>query len=50
LSDNIQGISRASIRKLARRAGVIRMSELVCREARSVLKVFVRNLVQDAVV
>jgi histone H4 len=50
LRDNIQGISNASIRRLARRAGVMRMSGLVYHETRAVLKVFVRNLVQDAVV
>ncbi|KAG6957107.1 hypothetical protein JG688_00011113, partial [Phytophthora aleatoria] len=48
--NNIEGISRAPIRKLARRAGVIRMSVLVHNETRAVLNVFVRNLVHDAVV
>jgi histone H4 len=47
---SIEGISRASIRKLARRAGVMRMSTLVYNETRAVLKVFVQHLVQDAVV
>ncbi|ETN14869.1 histone H4 [Phytophthora nicotianae INRA-310] len=38
LRDNIQGISRKSIRRLARRAGVMRMSALVYEESRSALK------------
>ncbi|KAG6959225.1 hypothetical protein JG688_00010164, partial [Phytophthora aleatoria] len=50
LRDTIQGISRVSIRRLARRAGVVRMSALVYEAIRAVLKVFVSNLVQDAVV
>jgi len=50
LRDNLHGISKQSIRRLARRAGVMRMSALVCEEARAVLKVFVSNLIQDAVV
>jgi histone H4 len=50
LLDNIHGISRNSTRRLARRAGVARMSELIYEETRAVLKVFVGNLVRDAVV
>ncbi|GMF17562.1 unnamed protein product [Phytophthora lilii] len=50
LQDSIQGISKKSIRRLARRAGVIRMSELVYDHTRAVLKVFVRNLLHDAIV
>jgi histone H4 len=48
LRDNALGISRSSIRKLARRAGGIRMSALVYDETRAVPKVFVQNLVRDA--
>jgi histone H4 len=50
LYNNIDGIPRASIRKLARRAGVIRISTLVYNKTRAVLNVFVQHLVQDAVV
>ncbi|KAF1780005.1 Histone H4, conserved site [Phytophthora cactorum] len=48
--NNIEDIARASIRKLAHRAGFFRMSALVYNETRAVLNVFVGNLVQDAVV
>ncbi|KAF1786932.1 Histone-fold [Phytophthora cactorum] len=48
LRDNIQGISNQSIHRLARRAGVKRMSALIYQQTRAMFKVFVRNLVQDA--
>ncbi|KAG6952103.1 hypothetical protein JG688_00013423 [Phytophthora aleatoria] len=41
-------ISNQSIRRLARRARVKRMSALIYQQTRAVLKFFVRNLVQDA--
>jgi histone H4 len=50
LRDNLAGISRSAIRRLARRAGVARMSALVYNETRGVLKVFLQHLIQDAVV
>jgi len=46
LRDNLQEISKQSIRRLARRAGVMRMSNLIYNEVRAVLKVFVQNLIQ----
>ncbi|KAG2784665.1 hypothetical protein PC129_g15252 [Phytophthora cactorum] len=46
---NTQGITRPAIRRLARRAGVIRISTLVFRETRAVLRVFLANLICDAV-
>jgi histone H4 len=49
IRDNAMGISRSSIRRLARRAGVVRMSALVYDQTRAVLKVFLEKLVQDAV-
>jgi histone H4 len=49
LRDNIQGISKGSIKKLARRGGVKRISGLVYEETRSVLKVFLENVIRDAV-
>ena len=49
LRDNIQGITKPAIRRLARRGGVKRISGLVYEETRSVLKVFLENVVRDAV-
>ena len=49
LRDNIQGISKSSIRKLARRGGVKRISGLFYEEARGVLKAFLENTIRDAV-
>lgn len=39
LRDNIQGITKPAIRRLARRGGVKRISGLIYEETRSVLKV-----------
>ncbi|ETP27478.1 hypothetical protein F441_00018 [Phytophthora nicotianae CJ01A1] len=50
LHNNLDAISKKSIRRLARRAGVIRMSAVIYEEARAALKRFVVNLVQDTVV
>jgi histone H4 len=49
LRDNIQGITKPAIRRLARRGGVKRISGLVYEETRGVLKVFLENVVRDAV-
>ena len=49
LRDNIQGITKAQIRRLARRGGVKRISGLCYEETRGVLKVFLENLIRDAV-
>jgi len=49
LRDNIQGITKPAIRRLARRGGVKRISGLIYEEARSVLKVFLENVLRDAV-
>ena len=49
LRDNIQGITRPAIRRLARRGGVKRISSLVYEEIRSVLKVFLETVIRDAV-
>ncbi|KAG3095849.1 hypothetical protein PI124_g10079 [Phytophthora idaei] len=40
LRDSVQGITSPAIRRLVRRAGVIRMSNLVYYETHTVLKVF----------
>ncbi|KAL1270458.1 hypothetical protein QQF64_029474 [Cirrhinus molitorella] len=44
LRDNIQGITKPAIRRLARRGGVKRISGLIYEETRGVLKVFWRML------
>ena len=49
LRDNIQGITKPAIRRLARRGGVKRLSALVYEETRGVLKVFLENVVRDSV-
>jgi len=49
LRDNIQGITKPAIRRLARRGGVKRISGLIYEETRSVLKSFLENVIRDAV-
>lgn len=49
LRDNIQGITKPAIRRLARRGAVKRVSGLISEETRSVLKVFLESVVRDAV-
>lgn len=49
LRDNIQGITKPAIRRLARRGGVKRISGLIYEETRTVLKSFLENVVRDAV-
>ncbi|KAL9331882.1 hypothetical protein ACSQ67_001492 [Phaseolus vulgaris] len=44
LRDNIQGITKPAIRRLARRGGVKRISGLIYEETRGVLKIFLRML------
>ena len=48
LCDNLQGISKACIRKLARWGGVKRISKGIYEETRGVLKVFLENIIKDA--
>jgi histone H4 len=50
LRDNIQGITKPAIRRLARRGGVKRISGLIYEEIRSVLKVFLKGVIHDSVV
>ena len=45
----IQGITKPAIRRLARRGGVKRISGLIYEETRGVLKVFLENVIRDAV-
>merc|ERR1712173_472626 len=47
--ENIQGITKPAIRRLARRGGVKRISGLIYDETRGVLKTFIENVVRDAV-
>ena len=49
LRDNIQGITKPAIRRLARRGGVKKISGLIYEETRGVLKVFLENVIRDAV-
>ena len=49
LRDNIQGITKPAIRRLARRGGVKRISGLIYEETRGVMKVFLENVIRDAV-
>ena len=45
----ISGITKPAIRRLARRGGVKRISGLIYEETRGVLKVFLENVIRDAV-
>ena len=49
LRDNIVGITKPAIRRLARRGGVKRISGMVYEETRIVLKVFLENVIRDTV-
>ena len=49
LRDNIQGITKPAIRRLARRGGVKRIAGLIYEETRGVLKVFLENVIRDSV-
>ena len=49
LRDNIQGITKPAIRRLARRGGVKRISGTIYEETRQVLKVFLEGVIRDAV-
>ena len=49
LRDNIQGITKPAIRRLARRGGVKRISGLIYEEVRGVAKTFLENTLRDTV-
>ena len=49
LKDNVRGITKGSVRRLARRAGIKRISGLLYDEVRGVLKSFVEKVVADSV-
>jgi histone H4 len=50
LRDNIQGVTKPAIKRLARRGGVKRISGLIYEETRGVLKLFLENVLKDTVV
>ena len=49
LRDTISGITKPAIRRLARRGGVKRISGLIYEETRGVLKIFLEDIIRDAV-
>jgi len=49
LRDNIQGITKPAIRRLARRGGVKRISGLIYEESRGLVRAFLDKIVKDAV-
>ena len=49
LKETILGVTKPAIRRLARRGGVKRISDLIYDEARSVLKGFLEGIVKDSV-
>ena len=48
-ASDLTGITKPAIRRLARRGGVKRISGLIYEETRGVLKVFLENVIRDAV-
>ena len=48
-ANEIEGITKPAIRRLARRGGVKRISGLIYEETRGVLKVFLEGVIRDAV-
>ena len=49
LHDYIQGIPKLAIRRLAHRGGIKRISGLVYDETTAILKIFLSNVIHDAV-
>jgi histone H4 len=47
--DNIEGITKPAIRRLARRGGVKRISGLIYAETHSVIKIFLEDVIRDTV-
>lgn len=47
--DNIIGITKPAIRRLARRGGVKRISGLMYEETRGFLQIFLSNVIRDSV-
>lgn len=49
LRDNVQGITKPAIRRLARRGGVKRISNAIYDETRGVIKTFLDTVIRDAI-
>ena len=49
LRDNIQGVTKPAIRRMARRGGVKRISGLVYDEVRKEIKLFLEKIIRDAI-
>ena len=49
IRDNIEGITKPAIRRLARRGGVKRISGLIYEEIKGILKVFLENTIRDTI-
>ena len=49
VEERLEGITKPAIRRLARRGGVKRISGLIYKETRGVLKAFLENTLRDAV-
>ena len=49
IHESIYGISKPAIRRLARRAGVKRISGFIYQETRGVLRRFLQNIIRDTV-
>ena len=49
LRDNLRGVTKNDIRRLARRGGVKRLSGLIYEETRTVLNAFLNKIIEDAV-
>ena len=48
-TNNIDGITKPAIRRLARKGGVKRISGMMYEETRKVLKTFLENVIRDCV-
>lgn len=48
--ENIQGITKPAIRRLARRGGVKRLNGLIYEETREVLKTYLKDILRSAVI
>ncbi len=49
VKDSVRGVTQPAIRRLARRAGIKRVSGLLYTEVRGVLRSFVENVVRDSI-
>jgi histone H4 len=49
IREPIQGVTKPAIRRLCRRGGVKRIQSLIYEETRGILKVFLENILRDAV-